>query len=110
MYLKSSINLASSFKKDLELLPDIDMLLLAENRIRGELCHSIDRYAKANNKYMKHYYNKNEEPSYLKYWDITNLYDCAMLQKLPVDGFKWVEDQTKFNKGFIKNYNEKCSR
>ena len=30
-----------------------------------------------------------------------------MSQKLPVNGFKWVEDLSEFDEGFIKNYNEK---
>ena len=29
------------------------MLLIVEKGIRGRICHSIFRYAKANNKYMK---------------------------------------------------------
>ena len=28
------------------------MLLMVEKRIRGRICHSIYRYAKANNRYM----------------------------------------------------------
>ena len=40
-------------KVKLDPLTDIDMLLKVEKDIRGEICHSIHRYAKANNKYMK---------------------------------------------------------
>ena len=29
-----------------------------------------------------------------------------MFQKLPVNGFKWVEKLSKFNERFIKSYNE----
>ena len=42
------------------------MLLMVEKGIRGGICHSINRYAKTNNKYMKDY-DKNKESSYLKY-------------------------------------------
>ena len=29
-----------------------------------------------------------------------------MSQKLPINGFKWVTDLSRFNERFIKNYNE----
>ena len=46
----------AAFKKvKLDLLTDIDMLLAVEKGIRGGICHSIYRYAKANNKHMKDY-------------------------------------------------------
>ena len=33
-----------------------------------------------------------------------------MLQKLPVNNFKCIEDTSQFNKYFIKNYNEKSDK
>ena len=56
----------------LDLLTDIDMLLMVEKGIRGGICHSIHRYAKVNNKYIKDY-DRNKESLYLKYWDVNNL-------------------------------------
>ena len=49
-------------KVKLDLLTDIDMLLMVEKGVRGKICHSIYRYAKANNKYMKHYDESKESP------------------------------------------------
>ena len=37
----------------LELLTDYDMLLMVEEGVRGGICHSIHKHARANNKYMK---------------------------------------------------------
>ena len=85
-------------------MTDYDMLLMVEEGIRGGICHSIHRYAKANNKYMKNY-NNNEEPSYIQYLDANNLYGWAMSKKLPVNGLKWT-DNNIINEEFIKNYNE----
>ena len=96
-------------KVKLGLLTHIDMLLLAEKGIRGAICHSIYRYEKANNKYMK-YYDKNKESLYLQYWDVNNLYDREMLQKLPVNNLEWIEDSSTFNKDFIKIYNNKIDK
>ena len=33
-----------------------------------------------------------------------------MSQKLPVNNFKWVEDTSKINEEFIKNYNENSNK
>ena len=100
--------MASSFKKTkvkLDLLTDINMLLMVEKVIRGGICQSVFRYAKANNKYMKDY-DANKELSYLQNWDVNNLYDSKMQQKLPVDSFEWIEDTSQFNEDFLNNYNE----
>ena len=68
--------MASVFKKtnvNLELLTDVDILLMIEARIRGGMCQSTHRYAKANIKYMNNY-DKRIESSYLMYLDASNLY------------------------------------
>ena len=95
--------MASLLKKtnvNLELLTNIDMLLELEVECVNQYSH-----AKANIKYMKNY-DKSIESSYLMYLDAKNLYGWAMSQKLPANGFKWVNNLSRFNQKFIKNYNE----
>ena len=64
-------------KVKLNLLTDIDMLLMVKKVIRGGKCHSIYRYTKANNKYMKDYdkdfiknYNEESNEGYFLEGDI----------------------------------------
>ena len=76
-------------KVELELLTETGILLMVEKRISGGICHSI------------------KEPSYIKYYDVNNLYGSAMSQQLPVNGFKWVEDRCEYDEGFIKSYTRK---
>ena len=78
---------------------------MVEEGIRGGICHSIHRYAEANNKYMRNY-DESKETSYIQYFDANNLYGWEMSQKLPVNDFKWIEDTSKINEEFIKNYDE----
>ena len=85
-------------KVKLELLTNIDMLLMVKKGTRGGICQAIHGYAKANSKYMKNY-SKDVMSSYIEYLD-------AMSQKLPVNGFKWVKNLSKFNEIFIINYDE----
>ena len=80
---------------------------MVEEGIRDGICHSIQRHAKANNKYMKNY-DENEESSYIQYLDANNLYGSVMSQKLPVNGFKWVNNE--INEEFIKNYDENSGK
>ena len=95
---------------ELELITDYDMLLMIEDDgIRGGICHAIQRYAKANNKYMKDY-NKDEESSYIKYLDANNLYGMAMTEKLPVKAFKWMDDISMINEDFVKSYNKNSGK
>ena len=85
------------------------MLLMVEKGIRRGICHAIQRYAKANIKYMKNY-DKNIISSYLVYLDLNNLHGWAMSLKLPVNGFEWVEELSQFNEDFIKNYYENSNK
>ena len=81
---------------------------MIEKGSKRGICHAIHRNAKANNIYMK-YYDKNKESSYLKYWEVNNLYGWPMPQKFPVNKFEGIEDTFKFNEDFIKKYNEESS-
>ena len=63
------------------------MLLMLDKCIRGGICHSFYRYAKANNKYMKDY-DKNKESLYLQHWDVSSLYSWAMSLNLLDDLMK----------------------
>ena len=44
------------------------------------------------------------------YLDANNLYGWAMIQKLPINGFKWVEKLSKFHEKFMEGYNKNSGR
>ena len=90
---------------ELELLTDYDMLLMVEEGIRGRICHAVNRYARANNYYMKDY-DKTKESSYIQYLDANNLYGAAMSKKLLITGFKWLDNIERIDEELIKEYNE----
>ena len=69
---------------------------MIEKVIRGGICQSIHRYAKANNKYMKSY-DKNNKSSYIEYLDANNSYGWTMSQNLPVKNFNWVNKKNYQN-------------
>ena len=78
---------------------------MVEEEIRGGIFPAIHRHAKANNKYIKSY-NQNKKSSYIQYLDADNLYGWVMSQKLPKNGFKWINDVTEIDEEFTKNYDE----
>ena len=87
--------MASSFKKakvKLDLLAVIDMLLMVKKHITEEICNSIYKYAKANNKYIS--YN-----SYIQFYELNNLYGWAMSQKLPKNNFEWIKNTSQGDEG-----------
>ena len=49
-------------------------------------------------------------PKALKYWDVNNLHGWTISQKLPLGGFKWVEETSQSNENFKKSYNEDSDR
>lgn len=73
----------------LELMTDIDMFQFIEKGLPGGISYIANRYSKANNKYMKEYY-ENKPSKYIMYLDANNLYGWAMSQYLPTGGFKWM--------------------
>ena len=90
---------------ELELLTDYDMFLMIEEGIRGGICHDIQRYAKANNKYMKDY-DKKKKSSYIQYLDANNLYGKAMTEKLPLRGIRWMDDISRMDEDFVRGYDK----
>ena len=80
-----------------------------KKELQAECVKQHNRYAEANNKYMKNH-DKNIESSHLMYLDANNFYGWAMSQKRPVNGFKWVKNLLKFNESFIKGYDENIDK
>ena len=58
---------------ELEKISDTDKYLFIEKGLRGGISYIAKKYAKANNKYMKHY-DPTKPSKYISYLDINNLY------------------------------------
>ena len=78
---------------------------MIEEGTRGGISHALQRYAKAHNKYMKDY-DKKKKSSYIQYLDANNLYGKAMTEKLPVRGFRWMDDISKMDEDFVRGYDK----
>ena len=78
---------------------------MVERGIGERLCHSIYRYAKTNNKYMKDQ-DKYKGLSYRQYKGVNNSYGRTISQKLAVSNFKRVKVISKFDESFLKSHNE----
>ena len=51
-----------------------------------------------------HNYNSKVQSTYLLDLHASNLYGWAMSKKLPIDNFKWSDDEETFTSEFIRNY------
>ena len=92
----------------LELMTDIDMFQFIEKGTRGGISYIVNRYGKANNKYMKTYEEKTPS-KYIMYLDANNLYGWAMSQYLPTGGFKWMTEK-QIDKLDLTKYKEDSSK
>jgi len=76
------------------------MYMFCERGIRGGISVITHRYAKANNRYLPDYHEK-EESSYLMFLDANNLYGWAMSQKLPEGDCQWTNEFDKPRKNML---------
>lgn len=76
----------------LELLTDIDKILMVESGIRGGISQISNRYEKANNPYVADY-DETKPRTWIQYLDANNLYGWAMVQKLPVSDFAFMNKE-----------------
>jgi len=78
---------------ELELITDPEIFLFFESGMRGGISVISNRYARANNPYLKpEDYDSTQPHSYITYLDANNLYGWAMSQHLPVGGFRFLTD------------------
>ncbi|XP_075214221.1 uncharacterized protein LOC142320115 [Lycorma delicatula] len=79
-------------KVQLELVRDPDMYLFFEKGIRGGVSMIPNRYAVANDPNQHDYYDENKPKKYIKYYDVRSLYGRCMKEPLPVNGFRWCDE------------------
>ena len=51
-------------------------------------------------------YDRKKKSSYIQYLDANNLYGKAMTEKLPVRGFRGMDDISKIDEDYVKVYNK----
>src|SRR3989442_7838462 len=73
----------------LELLTCIDMLNFFEGGIRGGVSCIMNRYSKANHPSLPDY-DATKPNKYIMYLDMNNLYGRAMIDPLPISGFRFL--------------------
>jgi hypothetical protein len=81
-------------KISLDLITDAEMFTFFESGMRGGISVISNRFARANNPYLKpEDYDKTKPNSYICYLDANNLYGWAMSQYLPYEKFRFMSDE-----------------
>lgn len=94
-----------SFKIELFNKEQSDMYMFSESGIRGGISTITNRYAQANNKYMKDY-DSSKPTSFIKYLDANNLYGYAMSEYLPIGNYHWDTSIDKFTSEYISTISD----
>ena len=92
----------------LDLISNVDMYQFIEKGMRGGISYVVNRYGKANNKYIK-CFNKNEPSKYIMYLDANNLCGWAMSQYLRIGNFKWLTEK-QIEKIDLAKYNDNSKK
>jgi hypothetical protein len=81
-------------KISLDLITDAEMFTFFESGMRCGISVISNRFARANNPYLKpEDYDKTKPNSYICYLDANNLYGWAMSQYLPYKKFRFMSDE-----------------
>ena len=72
------------------------MMLMLEKGISRGITQAVECYVMANDKYLKEQYNRDTTSAHLQYLHRNKLYNWVMIQKLPLNRFKW-EKADNFN-------------
>ena len=88
----------------LEKISDIDKYLFIEKGLRRGISYIVNRYAKANKKYMNDYHSKKPS-TFITYFDMNTLYGWAMSEYLPYEEFKWLKNINEFD---VMPISERC--
>ena len=86
---------------------DLDMYILFEKGMRGEICCISNRYIKTINKVLKSY-DLKQESRHIIYLDANNLYGYAISKFLPTHGFKWINPKEFDLNKYTSNSSEGC--
>ena len=92
----------------LELIPDPDLYIFFGKGMRGGISYISNKYSKANSKYLKSYYPK-QESKHIIYLEANNLYGYAKSKFLPTSGFKWIDPKEFDMSKYTSNSSKDCA-